>query len=183
MRPGDYTVRVSYDGEVMEQPLSFEYDPRVEISNAQLMEKYDLTDNIDASLRDITDSIKTARDARNQASAQAKDAANDEDLKKLAQAIVDAVDTWEAKVVSVDRTYFQDTLNWPDMVFADLQDIYRVVDAIVPPMTKRMEKRFNDVDARWQALKPEYQAILSGPVAAFNEAYFAKRNKVILASE
>jgi hypothetical protein len=93
------------------------------------------------------------------------------------------VDAWEAKVVSVDRTYFQDTLNWPDMVFADLQDIYRVVDNIVPPMNQRMTKRFNDVNACWQALKPEYQAILSGPVAAFNDAYFQKREKVILASE
>ena len=182
-RPGDYTVRISYGDEVMEQPLTVEYDPRVEVTNAQLMEKYDLTDKIDASLRDLTDSIKTARDARTQAKAQAFDDANDADLKKLAQDIIDAVDAWEAKVVSVDRTYFQDTLNWPDMVFADLQDIYRVVDAIVPPMTQRMEKRFNDVNARWQALKPEYETILSGPVAAFNEAYFDKRNKIILASE
>ena len=182
-RPGEYTVRVHFDGEVMEQPLTVQYDPRIEVTNAQLMEKYDLTDKIDASLRDLTDSLRTVRDARTQAKGQASDDANDKDLKKLAQDIVDAVDVWEAKVVSVDRTYFQDTLNWPDMVFADLQDIYRVVDAIVPPMTQRMEKRFNDVDARWQALKPEYQAILNGPVAAFNKAYFDKRNKIILASE
>lgn len=181
VRPGDYTVRVSFDGEVMEQALTVEYDPRIEVTNAQLMEKYDLTDKIDASLRDLTDSLKVAREARNQAEAQAKDDGNDEDLQKLAQDIVDAVDAWEAQVVSVDRTYFQDTLNWPDMVFADLQDIYRIVDAIVPPMNQRMVQRFNDVDARWQALKPEYEAILSGPVNAFNEAYFNKRNKVILA--
>jgi len=182
-RPGEYTVRVSYGDEVMEQPLTVEYDPRIDVTDNVLMEKYVLTDKIEASLRDLTDSIKMARDARDQATAQTKDDGNDEDLKKLAQDIVDAVDAWEARVVSVDRTYFQDTLNWPDMVFADLQDIYRIVDAIVPPMNQRMTQRFNDVDARWQALKPEYEAILSGPVAAFNKAYFNKRNKIILASE
>ena len=182
-RPGDYTVRLSFDGEVMEQPLTIEYDPRVEVTNDQLMEKYELTDQIDGSLRDLTYSIKTARDARNQAEAEAKNDANDEDLKKLAQDIVNAVDAWEEKVVSADRTYFQDTLNWPDMVFADMQDIYRIVDNIVPPMNQRMRDRFGHINDRWQALKPEYQAILTGPVAAFNDAYFAKRNKVILASE
>ncbi|MDG1726207.1 MAG: hypothetical protein P8H57_03565 [Emcibacteraceae bacterium] len=182
-RPGDYTVRLSFDGEVMEQPLTVQYDPRIEVTNAQLMEKYDLTDQIDASLRDITDSIKTARDARNQAETQSKDDANSEELKKLAQDIVDAVDAWEAKVVSVDRTYFQDTLNWPDMVFADMQDIYRIVDNIVPPMNQRMRDRFSHINDRWMALKPEYEAILSGPVAAFNDAYFKNRDKIILASE
>lgn len=182
-RPGEYTVRLTFDGDVMEQPLTVKYDPRIEVTNAQLMEKYDLTDQIDASLRDITDSLKTARDARTQAKAQTSDDANDEDLKKLAQDIVDAVDAWEAKVVSVDRTYFQDTLNWPDMVFADMQDIYRIVDNIVPPMNQRMRERFGHVNDRWLALKPEYEAILSGPVAAFNEAYFEKRDKIILASE
>jgi hypothetical protein len=90
---------------------------------------------------------------RNQAKAQAKDDANSEELKQLAQDIVDAVDTWEAKVVSVDRTYFQDTLNWPDMVFADMQDIYRIVDNIVPPMNQRMRDRFSHINDRWMALK------------------------------
>ncbi len=182
-RPGNYTVRLTFDGEVMEQPLTVQYDPRVEVTNAQLMEKYELTDQIDASLRDLTDSLKTVRDARNQAQAQKGDAANDEELKELAQAIIDAVDAWEAKVVSVDRTYFQDTLNWPDMVFADMQDIYRIVDNIVPPMNQRMRDRYGHINDRWLALKPEYEAILSGPVAAFNEAYFNKRSKVILASD
>ena len=182
-RPGEYTVRLSYDGEVMEQPLTVAYDPRVEVSNAVLMEKYDLTDRIDAELRELAENIKTARDARTQAKAQASDDANDEELKKLAQDIVDAVDAWEPKVVSVDRTYFQDILNWPDRVFSDLQDIYRTVDSTVPPMNKRNVDRFNEVNERWQALKPEYEAILSGPVAAFNEAYFNKRDKIILADD
>jgi photosystem II stability/assembly factor-like uncharacterized protein len=182
-RPGDYTVRLTFDGDVMEQPLTVQYDPRIEVTNAQLMEKYDLTDQIDVALRDITDSLKTARDARTQAKAQTSDDANDDDLKKLAQDIVDAVDAWEAKVVSVDRTYFQDTLNWPDMVFADMQDIYRIVDSTIPPMNQHMRERFGHINDRWQALKPEYDEILSGPVAAFNEAYFEKRDKIILASE
>ncbi|MDA0707914.1 MAG: hypothetical protein O2963_02410 [Proteobacteria bacterium] len=183
VRPGDYKIRISFDGEVMEQPLNVAYDPRIDVSEAVLMEKYVLTEKIAASLADLTDSIKTARDARKQAKEQVKILASDADLKKLAQNIVDAVGVWEAKVVSVDRTYFQDTLNWPDMVFADLQDIYRIVDDIVPPMNKRMEQRFNDVDARWQALKPEYQTIISGPVATFNDAYFQKRKKIILADD
>jgi hypothetical protein len=69
------------------------------------------------------------------------------------------------------------------MVFADMQDIYRIVDNIVPPMNQRMRDRFSHINDRWMALKPEYEAILSGPVAAFNDAYFKNRDKIILASE
>jgi len=180
--PGDYTVRLTLDESVSEQPLTVHYDPRHSISDADWAAKRDMLDKVDAMFADLSQTLKTFKSARSQLKGQLS-FIKDEELKEQGEAVLKAMKEWEDGVFSSDRTFFQDVLNWPDLLVSRLGGLYGNIDGQIPPLTKGLQDHYNDLEVLWNEAKAARDKLMNEDVAAFNAAFRDKNENILELSE
>lgn len=173
--PGTYTIAMSIgDRPVGEASLDLAWDPRLTFDDDKITEQQALLDTLHEMIDELHRSIASLRKIRQQAEerlAFEKENPNAPSLGDEAEAVIDAVDEWEASVISTEREFFQDVLNWPDRLSSDLQHIYGVVDGAVQGVTAGMKQRKADLEEPFEAALKRRDRIVSGPVAAYNAAF------------
>ncbi|MBK5920097.1 hypothetical protein CCR80_03460 [Rhodothalassium salexigens] len=181
--PGRYTVRLTLGDTVSEQPLDVAIDPRVAIADDQLAAWAEMTRAAHDRVADFHGSVVGLRALREQAQdkvARLEERDADADLIAAGQAVVDAVDDWMAGRINPERSFFQDVLNWPDKLHSDLLfQALTVSDAIQGP-TAGMAERQADLADRFAAAITARDAIVDGPVKAFNDAVAEARTPAVL---
>lgn len=175
--PGTYRVRLSIDDAVIgEASLSIEKDPRIELDpektaeqQAMVRKLYAMIDELHGSVNALR-SIKAQIETRNQAATAKSDST---DLKQAGEAVIEAVDAWEKSVITKEREFFQDVLNWPDRLDADLQVLYGAVDAATQGLSKGLRERFEDLQENWMDAIARRDALVNGPIAEYNQQFKA----------
>jgi len=171
--PGDYTLRLTLGERVAEQPLTVAFDPRLDYDPAHMAEQQRLVADTGGMLAELQQSVLALRKVREQAKLQkdlAKEAGNDA-LAEAAQAVIDAVGDWMDGVISTEREFFQDVLNWPDRLFTDLQFLYGNLDGAMPRATQGMKDRHADLKGRFDDAMAARDSLLAGAVADYNAAH------------
>lgn len=172
--PGDYTLRLSLGDESRQQPISVAWDPRVAIDDAALAAHQDLLSATYARIEELHKSIISLRSVREQIDKQvelAKEAGDGEAIDEAGKAVVDKIEAWEKSIVSAEREFFQDVLNWPDRLDTELQELMGEIDGDDPPMTAGMKERFDDLEPKWLAAMAERDRIIAEELAAFNTLF------------
>ncbi|MBS3745187.1 MAG: hypothetical protein KGY48_12610, partial [Wenzhouxiangellaceae bacterium] len=150
--PGDYTVRLTHGETTVEQPLTVRFDPRQEYDPEHMAEQQRLVQSAYAMLEEFQATLIGLRKIREQAKLKHGiledngEASNAEAM----QAVIDAVDEWEAGNIATEREFFQDVLNWPDRLFTDLQFLYGTLDDALPRVTDGMKQRHTDLKGRFE---------------------------------
>lgn len=168
--PGTYTARLSVGETVVEQPFEVRFDPRFDVADNAWEAKATMMAEVDAMFVELTRSLIAVRDARTQVKGRLK-RLEDGPLKEAGEALVKALDDWQDSVVSKDRTFFQDVLNYPDRLVSHLAMLYGDMDGMIPPFTQGVRDRFDDLKGEWTQAKAERDSVLSGDLAAFNRRY------------
>jgi len=180
--PGDYTLRLSISGDgapqKYERPLSVKFDPRYQVSADQWLEKQALMADITSLYSDIIQSVVNLRSAKAQLEQQLL-YISDAELKAQAEKIAKAIGEWEDSVFSDERTFFQDVLNWPDRLVANISILTSDINNLTPPMTEGVKLRLNDMKTGWVTAKEARDAIIHTDIAAFNALYRAKQIDII----
>ncbi|MEO1476307.1 MAG: hypothetical protein AAFS13_07980, partial [Pseudomonadota bacterium] len=173
--PGTYTVRLSEgDNVVGEAELQVQWDPRLEFDAQQITEQQAMAEQIYAMLNELHGSVNALRTVKGQAEtrkAVIEKQGGSEALADAGEAVIEAIDAWEQTVITEEREFFQDVLNWPDRIDADLQVLYGAVDDASQGLTKGMRDRFSDLEQDWRGAIQRRDAVIAGPVAAFNALF------------
>jgi photosystem II stability/assembly factor-like uncharacterized protein len=171
--PGEYRVRMTVGEETYEAPLGIVWDPRLDTSNKQIAEQQGMLNE----LRGMIDELHRSINALGEASAQAanyreilEEAGGDQDVMSAAEELEKEISDWRESVANFERKGFQDVLNFPDRLSTDLQFLYGEIDNTTTGLTEGMRDRFADLKKRWAMAMEERNELLSGPVAAFDEA-------------
>ena len=172
--PGNYTVKLTLGDTVVEQPLTVTTDPRSPRDAAGEREHAALKVESQNILKEVIASIHSLRDVKDQAQnvIDHKDTAGvSAGLVSAAEDLIKATEAWEESVVNKKRQYFQDTLNFEDRLYTDLQTIYASIVGAFPTVTVGIKDRYADLKALWNTSKSKRDEVVSGPLAKFNAAY------------
>jgi len=93
------------------------------------------------------------------------------ELADLAKSAVKAIGDWESKLIQPKQKTFQDVINFRNKLNAELMYLAGEIDANEPKPTVACVTRLAELSQKWQDASDELQEVVSGPVAAFNEAY------------
>ncbi|MEO0849909.1 MAG: hypothetical protein AAFY04_00685 [Pseudomonadota bacterium] len=176
--PGKYSVRLK-DGDKVAGtvPLTVTWDPRLTVAPAKITEQQAMVSDLYGMIDELYRSVVALRVAKEQADLRkkiAEEAGDGEALVTAATTLGDAVDAWEKTVVSPEREFFQDVLNYPDMLDSDLLALYGTVDGAAQGVTGGMKARMGDLRNAFKAAMASRDEVIDGPLAEFN-AVFSQR--------
>ncbi len=172
--PGDYTVRLSLGDETVETALVITQDPRSKVSDDAILVQYTITVEAFGMVQELNRTMLAFRDVKEQVElvkTRSEKVELPEAVLEAVETLLEALDAWDKGIVSSKREFFQDVLNWPDLLFTDIQNIYATISGATPPLTAGMHERYQVVKTDFATAMADRDAIVNGPLAAFNDAY------------
>ena len=183
--PGEYTVLLSMGEETLEQQFSIMPDPRINASPADYQVKARVLDNLHNSIDALYASVKQLQQVRRQVKdiTEREDNADKEELLAMGERILGRVNDLESRLVQVKQKTFQDVINFPNQLDANLLHIQGLIDGAYPPLTGGQMQRYNDLKEMWQAEKAEIDNLLQKDVPEFNNIIMQNRVPYIAVDE
>ncbi len=172
--PGTYRARLTVGDEVMEQEFEVAKDPRIEVAEssfdsqqAKVREAFDLADEIHEAANQMISIREQVTKLMEVTEGQPKAEVIREEGKALKKKITDWIET----VIQPEQETFQDVINFPNKLNAQVLYVYGIMDSSNPPLTEGSKKRLEDLTDSWQERKSAKEAIIETDVAAFNAIF------------
>lgn len=180
--PGTYTVRLVIDGEEKETTANLVADPRVKASPEDYMAQYKMLISLETMVKDVQQTVIDMRAVKSQltkmkdllASVEAGEA-----LGKSAKSLIDKIDSWEQKIIQPKQKTFQDVINFPNKLNAEIVNLMGRIASHDPKVSDGARQRLMDLQKEYEAVKTEWKSLREGDLASFNAAYKAAGLDVI----
>lgn len=172
--PGEYRLQLKMPGQIREQPLVVLPDPRVNACPKDYLEQQELLLSIEQAVRDIHRSVQQMQEVRQQVESlhsSLKKIKCTQELLDASQSIVNNIKKWEEKLVQPKQQTFQDVINFPNQLSAELLSLKQKVDAHNPVVTEGARIRLSELLAEWSQFKGQMQRIINEDIASFNRLY------------
>lgn len=185
--PGTYTARLTVGDETSEQDFEVKLDPRIEVQENGFKEKQQLVAEAYQTVDELHKAVNQMISIREQVSGLMKvteDQENGEMIAEKGKELKKKVNEWIETVIQPDQETFQDVINFPNKLNAQLLYVYGILDGTNPPITNGTRQRLSDLQDQWNERQRAMEAIINEDVAAFN-AIFDENNipAVITTSE
>ncbi|MEN0048084.1 MAG: glycosyl hydrolase, partial [Bacteroidota bacterium] len=172
--PGTYTLRLTQGETSVESKAEVLPNPKIEASQADYEAQEALLVKVENTVRDIHNAVNDMRKVKKQLSAL-KGVLNETDATKTlaekAEVAIKAIEEWERNLIQPDQKTFQDVINFPNQLNAELMNLKSRADSFVPQLTKGASQRLKDLSAEWNVHQKAMEEILDEEVEAFNAAY------------
>jgi hypothetical protein len=168
--PGEYKVRLVVDGDVV-GTTSFEIgiDPRVEgVTRADLQARFDLAVKIRDRVSDANQAVIGIREMKAQI-AERLEASDDADLRREAEAFVDAISAVEGEIYQVKNQSNQDPLNFPIKLNNKLAALLGTVEGSENRPTEQSYSVFEYLEGLLTAQFDELHRILQEDMGPLNQ--------------
>ncbi|MEM9849454.1 MAG: glycosyl hydrolase [Bacteroidota bacterium] len=175
--PGEYTFRLKQGEQQVEQKVSVLPNPKIEAESADYAAQTKLLTATEDAIRDIHDSVNKMRQIQKQFKTLQETLDRSESTKMLADsalAIAQKISEWERQLIQPDQKTFQDVINFPNRLSAELMNLKSRADAFFPAPTEGAKARFDDLMTTWKTHKDAMETIIDEDVAAFNAWYKEK---------
>ncbi len=172
--PGDYTVRLTADGEVQTQPFRVIMDPRLtDVTVAELQERFDLALQIRDKVSEANDAILLIRGIEQQVDS-ALAASTSPAVVEAANQLTTAMDDIEGTIYQVRNQSGQDPLNYPIKLNNKIAALMGVVGSADAPPTDQTYEVFAELSAELDAELAELDTVLDSRLEALNAALRAE---------
>jgi photosystem II stability/assembly factor-like uncharacterized protein len=181
--PGEYQLQLTTPYGVMSTNLEVLPDPRLEASEEDYSAQQEVLLNIEDAVREIHLSVKSMRQVKQQVKhlhSNLKQADCTKELIEASEAIVKNIDAWEEKIIQPKQETYQDVINYPNQLSAELMNLKQRVDSPVPAVTAGAKQRLQDLLSDWATYKSQMREILEQEVGAFNKLYRSYEMPVIV---
>ncbi|MEM8845821.1 MAG: glycosyl hydrolase [Bacteroidota bacterium] len=172
--PGDFTLRLTLEGETAETQTKVLANPRIEASPADYSEQQQMLNQIENAITSMHEAVNQMRSAKKQLlsyKALLRENESAEELVKLGDSLVKRIKTWEEKLIQPNQKTFQDVINFHNQLNADFMHLKGFVDVAEPKVTKGAKERLNDLLKQWSTFENEKKAIVDNEMAKFNSTY------------
>ena len=133
-----------------------------------------MLEEIESAIRDIHRSVTRMRRVKDQVSSKMELLSDQEDtqsLKESGEAVLQAIETWENKLIQPRQKTFQDVINFENQLNAELNMLRSRIDSYDPRQTEGARARSEELLAEWAALRGEMEEIIEKEIATFNSEY------------
>jgi photosystem II stability/assembly factor-like uncharacterized protein len=172
--PGKYTLRLSTKEHSSETTATILPNPKVKGSMANYTEQQTILNSIEASVREIHIAVNAMRSAKSQLEQYGKLLKDNEAasaLLKKGDSLKERITTWEENLIQPKQKTFQDVINFPNKLNAQLLHLRGYVAAVEPKVTTGAKERLEDLLKQWQRYKQEHDLIVNQEMSSFNSLY------------
>ncbi|MEM9362455.1 MAG: glycosyl hydrolase [Bacteroidota bacterium] len=172
--PGDFTLRLSFEGETVETQAKVLPNPKIEASPADYSEQQQMLNQIENAITSMHEAVNQMRSAKKQLLSYKgllKENEGAKELVKLGDSLVKRIKTWEEKLIQPNQKTFQDVINFHNQLNADFMHLKGFVDTPEPKVTEGAKERLNDLLKKWSTFENEKKAIVDTEMAKFNRTY------------
>ncbi len=172
--PGNYTLKLSLDGETVSTEAIILSNPAIQSTTADFTEQQKILVRIENVLKDMHISVNQMRSAKKQLNHYAKllkENDKAEELIKKGKALQKRINTWEENLIQEKQKTFQDVINFNNKLNSQLIQLLNYIDQPDPKITKGAKERFNDLMNDWQVYKNERDAIINTEMNSYNTLY------------
>jgi len=172
--PGIYQLQLTTPYGVLTRKLEVKPDPRIEAQQEDYNAQQDILLQIEEAVRDIHLSVKSMRQVKTQVKnlqTNLKKADCTKELLEAGAAIVDSINAWEQQLIQPKQQTFQDVINYPNQLSAELMNLKQRIDGPLPVVNQGARERLRDLLADWSAYKAQMRKILKQDVGYFNKLY------------
>ncbi len=166
--PGTYTARLSLGDDVRTQEFEVLADPRASSTPQDYAAQQVLLADIFATAEAVQQAVAGMAAVRDKANGMV--AAGSGDVAAAGRALATAADDWVDRITQFRDKRRTDALHSPRRIDFNFLSILRFADALDPPVTEGVKKRFADLKAEWAERQAEMTAILETQLPAFNAA-------------
>ena len=114
--------------------------------------------NIETAIREIHLSVTRMRTVKTQVNSKLEllsDFEDAESLQESGDAVLEAIETWENKLIQPRQKTFQDVINFENRLNAELNMLRSRIDSYDPLQTDGAKKRSEELLEEWEELKDE----------------------------
>jgi photosystem II stability/assembly factor-like uncharacterized protein len=174
LNPGEYQIELIVEGQVLRTSCRIMPDPRLDASPDDYMAQQAVLHTIEENIQDIHRSVNNMRNIKSQMSTIQQNLKKIECTQELINAgdsIVMRIENWENQLIQTQQKTYQDVINFPNRLSADLLDLKRRADSHDPRLTSGVTQRLDDLLAEWTQFKKEMKRILEEDITTFNQLY------------
>ena len=172
--PGEYTLQLQMPGQVLEQNFSILPDPRLDACRLDYLGQQEVLVAIEQAVRDIHRSVRQMQEVKNQVEnlhSSLKKIECTQELLDASQNIVNNIKDWEEKLVQPKQQTYQDVINFPNRLSAELLNLKQRVDAHDPVVTSGARRRLEELLGEWSQFRNQMRKIINEDIASFNRLY------------
>ena len=165
---GMFSVKLTVDGKSYTQPLHITMDPKLHISDADMMEQYNLAAKVTSETNDLKDAVNDMLSLQKQFA----DLPGGKALSDKLQAVVEVMANLHSKSQ-------EDPLNYAIGLDNKLGDFAGTVSGGEGKPTEGVMEVFHDLDSQYTAIMAKWKAIQTTDIPAFNTRQTASGGKAI----
>ena len=171
--PGTYQAKITI-GEYTET-RSFEVlaDPREEATQQDYDEKTELLGKIGSAVTALYESVREMKDVESQLKSFDKKLkegeGNNDELKEAIQQLNEGIETVTKSLIQEKQKTFQDVINFPNQLDANLLHIQGQIDSSIPPLTNGQKARATDMLKEWNGYSEKIQKLMGEDLSKINE--------------
>jgi hypothetical protein len=174
--PGDYQIRLTLGEESQTVNCTILPDPRLDATPAEFAAQQQILMDIEKNVVDIHESVNAMRKAKTQVEGLNEALKNHEKAEALldsGKSLISKITEWEESLIQPKQKTFQDVINFPNQLNAELLNLKSRVDEHDPAVSKGALVRLNDLKAEWRTQRQAMRQIIDQDLAEYNRMYRA----------
>ncbi|MDX1471958.1 MAG: glycosyl hydrolase, partial [Flavobacteriaceae bacterium] len=172
--PGDYTIKMFYNGAEHITTTTVLPNPNIEATAADYKEQQEVLQSIATAIKNIHNSVSSIRSAQKQLKTYKsllKDNEAASELVKKGDSLIKRIDKWEQQLIQPKQETFQDVINFQNMINAEFMELMGYVDSPDPKVTQGAKQRLQDLLSEWRKYEKEKNDIINNEMAEYNQMY------------
>jgi photosystem II stability/assembly factor-like uncharacterized protein len=172
--PGTYTLQLSTPTDTQQVIATLLADPNLDAKPEDYTAQQEVLTEIEATVTDIHSSVNRMRKVKSQVEALQSTLADRDDAKALRELggdILSRITEWEENLIQPRTKTFQDVINYPNRLNAELMNLKSRVDGSVPTVTAGARERLAELTGDWQRYRSVLDQIIMEDIDAYNKLY------------
>jgi photosystem II stability/assembly factor-like uncharacterized protein len=171
--PGEYEIRLMAGGKTVVTKAQLKPDPRIAGTQADYEAQFGILARGEKMVVDIQESVNKISAAKEKLQFYNKQSDMPDTLVTLSKSIMEKIDKWESKLIQRDQKTFQDVINFPNGLNAEIADLMGRASGAIPVVTNGVKVRLADLTDQYNEVIAKRKEIIDVDFASFNSLYKA----------
>ena len=169
--PGQYTARLTVQGESQSVNFDLRPDPRISVPTGAFAAQEQFIEEAGTMLSSLHQSVTAMQQAQSQVDAligRLNDHPEADRIEEAGNALTDSIHTWADNLVQPKQETFQDVINFQNKLSAQILALIGSVDGTTPPVTQGAQDRLLDLRQEWNGHRDTFDRLVI-QLRAFNQ--------------
>lgn len=170
--PGNYTLRMTYRGQTLENQGTIMETPGFDIPAAQYSEYDAFMSEMEAKVTVMHDKANLLYAAQKQLAALLP-TLKDQALKSEGETLLQQLEAWDGDMVQRKSQAYDDVENFPNKFTAEYLFLINATNSSIPRVNQSSKDRKTELDTQWRGLEAQADGFINGALPDYNKKLWA----------